>query len=63
MTELILAKPHIICDYKENITIPAGTKGDLIDVIIENGEVRFLLTFEEFDEMDWVDLDELEEKY
>ena len=33
MTELILAKPHIICDFKENITIPAGTKGDFfIDV-------------------------------
>ena len=63
MINLILAKPHIICDFKVNITIPAGTKGDLIDVIIENGEVRFLLTFEEFDTMDWVELDELEEKY
>lgn len=63
MTELILSKPHIIRDFREDITIPAGTKGDLIDVIIENGEVRFLLTFEEFNEMDWVELDELEEKY
>lgn len=63
MIQLTLSKNHVICDYKENITIPVGTKGDLIDVIIENGDVRFLLSFEEFDEMDWVDPQELEDKY
>lgn len=69
MIELTLSKPHIIDlpqssrRFKEDITIPPGTKGELIDIIIDNGEVRFLLVFKEFDDMDWIELDELEEKY
>lgn len=62
MVELTLSKNHQDgSTFEENI-IPAGSKGELIDIIIENGEVRFLLNFGNL-VCDWVDLDELEEKY
>ena len=47
-----------------DITIPAGTKGGLLDIIIED-EGRRVLILLEFDEypLEWYSPDELEEKY
>lgn len=46
-----------------NITIPAGSTGKLLDVIIENGKVSFLLDFAEFGTFEWYGTDELEDKF
>lgn len=44
-------------------TIPSGTKGTLIDVIIESGTVRFLLDFEQYNTFEWYSINELEERF
>lgn len=41
--------------------IPKGTEGTLIDIIIENGEVRFLLEFDTT--IEWYDVNEVEERF
>lgn len=46
-----------------NITIPVGSTGKLLDVIIENGKVGFLLDFAEFGTFEWYDVSELEDKF
>lgn len=46
-----------------NITIPAGSNGKLLDVIIENGKVSFLLDFTELGVFEWYETSELEEKF
>lgn len=49
-------------DFSE-IKIPAGTEGEVIDIIIENGEARFLLDFTEFGICEWYDALEVEDKF
>ena len=56
--EQIIVNP----DFSE-IKIPAGTEGEVIDIIIENGEARFLLDFAEFGTYEWYDVSELEDKF
>ncbi len=46
-----------------DIIIPAGTAGDVIDIIIEDGEVQFLLEFVDLDTIEWYSVDEVEEKF
>ncbi len=46
-----------------NITIPAGSTGKLLDVIIENGKASFLLDFIEFGTFEWYEASELEDKF
>lgn len=43
--------------------IPAGTCGNVIDVIIEDGKARFLLDFPQYDFYEWYDADEIEDKF
>lgn len=57
---LTLAKDHVDSADSENI-IPAGTSAQLLNIIIEDGKVSFLLDFETG--MEWVDLDEVEERF
>ena len=45
----------------ESNLIPKGTTGTLIDIIIENGEVRFLLEFDST--IEWYDVNEVEERF
>lgn len=45
-----------------NTIIPKGSIGTLIDVSIENGEVLFLLDFDEETGYEWYSIDEVEEK-
>lgn len=56
--EQIIVNP----DFSE-IKIPAGTEGEVIDIIIENGEARFLLDFAELGTYEWYDTSELEDKF
>ena len=58
--ELTLARDHIDSADPENI-IPAGTSAQLLNIIIEDGKVSFLLDFETG--MEWIDLDEVEERF
>lgn len=58
--ELTLAKDHIDSADLETI-IPAGTSASLLNIIIEGGKVSFLLEFETG--IEWVDLDEVEERF
>lgn len=46
-----------------NVTIPAGSTGKLLDVIIENGKASFLLDFTEFGTFEWYEAIELEDKF
>lgn len=46
-----------------NVTIPAGSTGKIIDVIIEDGKVSFLLDFAEFGTFEWYEAIELEDKF
>lgn len=46
-----------------DIIIPSGTAGDVIDIIIEDGEVQFLLEFADLDTIEWYSVDEVEEKF
>lgn len=46
-----------------NITIPAGSTGKLLDVIIENGKVSFLLDFTDSGTFEWYEATELEDKF
>ena len=43
--------------------IPAGTAGSVIDIIIENGEVQFLLEFGDLETIEWYSVNEVEEKF
>ena len=45
----------------KSIFIPKGTEGTLIDIIIEDGEVRFLLEFDTT--IEWYDVNEVEERF
>lgn len=47
--------------FSNNIFIPKGTEGTLIDIIIEGGEVRFLLEFDTT--IEWYDVNEVEERF
>ena len=71
MIELTLKKDHKIMDESEKV-IPAGTKIEVIDIIIENGSVSFIadgilceaenpIFNDEF--MDVFTVDEIEERY
>lgn len=42
--------------------IPAGTTGTVIDIIIEDGKVSFLIDFKDLDMYEWFDVNEIEEK-
>ena len=46
-----------------DIIIPAGTAGRVIDIIIEDGKVQFLLEFADLDTIEWYSVDEVEEKF
>lgn len=46
-----------------DIIIPAGTAGRVIDIIIEDGKVQFLLEFADLDVIEWYSVDEVEEKF
>lgn len=63
MIELTTAveKTDLNPDFSKTI-IPAGSVGELIDIIIENGKVLFLLDFEEFSTYEWYEIEEVEEK-
>lgn len=56
--EQIIVNP----DFSE-IKIPSGTQGTVIDIIIENGEARFLLDFAELETSEWYDSSEVEDKF
>lgn len=43
--------------------VPKGTTGKILDIIKEDGTIRFLLEFEEFEDYEWYDLDEVEDKF
>lgn len=59
---LTLAKDHAdLSNFGNIIIIPAGTSAQLLDIIIEDGNVSFLLAFETG--IEWVDLDEVEERF
>lgn len=66
MIELTTAveKTVLNSDFSET-TIPAGITGQLIDIIIEDGKVLFLLDFdfEEFGVGEWYEVSEVEEQY
>lgn len=47
----------------EGKIIPKGTTGTLIDIIIEEGRVMFLLEFDDLDIYEWYEVDEVEEKF
>lgn len=49
-------------DFSE-VKISAGTEGEVIDIIIENGEARFLLDFAELETFEWFDSSEVEDKF
>lgn len=49
-------------DFSE-IRIPAGTEGEVIDIIIEDGKARFLLDFSEYETSEWFDSSEVEDKF
>ena len=46
-----------------DIIIPVGTAGSVIDIIIEDGKVQFLLEFGDLDTIEWYSVDEVEEKF
>ena len=48
---------------ESNVTIPAGSTGKLLDVIIENEKASFLLDFAEFGTFEWYESTELEDKF
>lgn len=59
---LVTAVDKTINDLTENIHIPAGSVGHVLDVIIEDGKVSFLLDFEDLGFYEWFDVNEVEEK-
>lgn len=56
-----IEKTDLNPDFSETI-IPVGSVGELIDIIIEDGKVLFLLDFEEFSIYEWYEVSEVEEK-
>ena len=55
------------CDHWDrfigkDIVIPAGSKGNVIDILIEEGRALFLLEFDNPEWRDWFSIDEIEEK-
>lgn len=46
----------------QDYLIPAGTTGTVLDIIIENRKVSFLIDFEDLDMYEWFDVNEVEEK-
>lgn len=60
---LITACEKKVVINMSDIIIPAGTAGDVIDIIIEDGEVQFLLEFADLDTIEWYSVDEVEEKF
>lgn len=46
-----------------NPIVPAESTGELLDVIIEDGEICLLLDFEEYEGYEWYELNEIEEAY
>lgn len=65
MIELTTAveKTVLNSDFSETV-IPAGSVGQLINIIIENGKVEFLLDFDfvEYGIGEWYEVSEVEEK-
>lgn len=59
---LITAVDKTVHDLTGDLHIPAGTAGHVLDVIIEDGKVSFLLDFEELGFYEWFSAEEIEEK-
>lgn len=62
MIELTTKCDHWHRFLREIFVIPAGSKGNVIDILIEKGEVLFLLEFDNPKWRDWFSVDEIEEK-
>jgi hypothetical protein len=43
--------------------IPAGTQGDVINIMIEDGKASFYLEFPQYDFAEWYSADEIEDKF
>ena len=54
---------NIALPFSDPIIVPKGTTGTLLDIIKEDGIIRFLLEFSEFDGHEWYDLNEVEDKF
>lgn len=52
---------NIALPFQPDNIIPAGTEGRLLDVIIENGKVKFELEFESG--FEWYEVSEVEERF
>jgi hypothetical protein len=63
MIELTTKCDHWDRHMGRDIVIPAGSKGNVIDIMIEEGRVLFLLEFDNSEWFDWFSVDEIEEKY
>lgn len=62
--EIILTtaiEKNIALPFQPENIISAGTEGRLLDIIIENGQVKFELEFETG--LEWYDVDEVEERF
>ena len=45
---------------KEEDIIPAGAVGQVIDIMVEDGEVKFLLDFADLENCEWYSASEIE---
>lgn len=54
---------NIAQPFNDPIIVPKGTNGSLLDIIKENGQIRFLLEFDDYDGCEWYDLNEVEDKF